>query len=196
MVSSREDRFSALYRDALPKIVAYALRRTSSPEDAADVVADTFEIAWRRLDDVPPEPAAILWLYVTARNVLSNQRRKVRRRDETVARLAAELTGLTAHAAGLDEERLVMASSVRALREEDREVLMLAGWEGLSASEIGRVIGCSATAARIRLHRARTRLNEVMTGATLQPKRSSTIGHERHESMSSPTPVSEEVFGQ
>jgi len=48
-----EDRFCALYEWTRPRIIAYALRRTSSREDAADIVAETYEVAWRRLEDVP-----------------------------------------------------------------------------------------------------------------------------------------------
>jgi DNA-directed RNA polymerase specialized sigma24 family protein len=46
-------RFGQLYRDQARAILAYALRRIEDPEDAADVVAETFLVAWRRLDAVP-----------------------------------------------------------------------------------------------------------------------------------------------
>jgi RNA polymerase sigma-70 factor (ECF subfamily) len=49
----REHRFRALYEAARPRVAAYALRRVASHEDAADVVAETFTIAWRRLDNIP-----------------------------------------------------------------------------------------------------------------------------------------------
>ena len=81
MSEAREDRFCALYEWTRPQILAYVLRRTASRDDAADVVAETFEIAWRRLDDVPSGQAGLLWLYVTARYVLANHGRRVRRRS-------------------------------------------------------------------------------------------------------------------
>ena len=84
MSEAREDRFCALYERTRPRIVAYALRRTSSREDAADIVAETYEIAWRRLDDVPAGDAGLLWLYVTARYVAANHGRRTRRRDTTI----------------------------------------------------------------------------------------------------------------
>ena len=77
MSDAREDQFRALYDLTRPQIIAYALRRTSSREDAADIVAETYEIAWRRLGDVPAGPAGLLWLYVTARYVLANHGRRV-----------------------------------------------------------------------------------------------------------------------
>jgi RNA polymerase sigma-70 factor, ECF subfamily len=58
--------------------------------------------------------------------------------------------------------------ALAALSEAEREVLMLAAWEELSSSEAARVLGCSATAYRIRLHRARKRLRERL-GSRVQP---------------------------
>jgi DNA-directed RNA polymerase specialized sigma24 family protein len=65
--------FGRLYREHGRAILAYALRRVGDPEDAADVVAETFLIAWRRLGDVPAGDRARLWLYAVARRVVANQ---------------------------------------------------------------------------------------------------------------------------
>ena len=110
MSEAREDRFCALYEWTRPRILAFALRRTSSREDAADVLAETFEIAWRRLDDIPTGQAGLLWLYVTARYVLANQGRRTRRRDDVASRLADELRGVPLQIEAPDEESLVMRS--------------------------------------------------------------------------------------
>jgi hypothetical protein len=48
-------------------ILGYALRRTTSPDDAADILAETFLTAWRRLDELPSGEEAGLWLYGVAR---------------------------------------------------------------------------------------------------------------------------------
>jgi hypothetical protein len=53
---------SDLYRDHAPEILGYALRRSGDPDDAADVVAEAFLIAWRRLGEVPPGDETRLWL--------------------------------------------------------------------------------------------------------------------------------------
>jgi RNA polymerase sigma-70 factor (ECF subfamily) len=52
--------------------------------------------------------------------------------------------------------------ALRALRPRDREVLLLTAWDGLNASEAAAVLGCSPTAYRIRLHRARRRLARLL----------------------------------
>ncbi|MEV4259420.1 RNA polymerase sigma factor, partial [Spirillospora sp. NPDC049652] len=85
------NRFEDLYAENRAKVLGYALRRTGDPQDAADVVAETFLVAWRRLDDVPPGDEARLWLYGVARRVLAGQRRGERRRSALGARLRSEL---------------------------------------------------------------------------------------------------------
>jgi RNA polymerase sigma-70 factor, ECF subfamily len=195
MAGTREDHFRALYESTRPRIIAYVLRRIPSRDDAADVVAETFEIAWRRLDDVPSGDAGLLWLYVTARHVLANHGRRVQRRDELNARLAEELRGVELRGEPRDAEGLDMQSSLAALSPEDRELLMLSGWEGLRAAEIGRVLGCTPTAARIRLHRARTRLKVVM-GAIAMPEKDSDPCRHKQDVDEVQNDVPEEVVEQ
>jgi RNA polymerase sigma-70 factor (ECF subfamily) len=195
MSEAREDRFCALYEWTRPQILAYVLRRTASRDDAADVVAETFEIAWRRLDDVPSGQAGLLWLYVTARYVLANHGRRVRRRDEVTVRLAEELRGVELRREATDAESLVMQLSLNALTSDERELLMLAGWEGLSAAQMGQVLGCSPSAARIRLHRARARLKSEMADFAVAEKRPGTIEHIQDRGTAT-SPAPEEVLDQ
>jgi RNA polymerase sigma factor (sigma-70 family) len=170
MSDAREDRFCALYELTRPRIIAYVLRRTASPGDAADIISEVYEIAWRRADDVPEGHSGLLWLYVTARHVMANQRRRLHRHSATATQLAEELGRTGWRREATDAESLVMRSCLNSLSSDDRELLMLAGWEGLNASEIGRVLGCSPTAARVRLHRARTRLNVALDEGSSREK--------------------------
>ncbi|WHP17872.1 RNA polymerase sigma factor [Cellulomonas sp. ES6] len=87
-----DERFAALFERTHRPLLAYALRRVSDPADAADVVAETFLVAWRRLDDVPAGEAARPWLFGVARRVLANHYRGERRRDALADRLRDQLT--------------------------------------------------------------------------------------------------------
>ena len=78
MRSLGDVRWEALYSSCADQVLAYASRRVGT-DDAADVVADTFLVAWRRLEDVPED--ALPWLYAAARNVISNARRAEIRRE-------------------------------------------------------------------------------------------------------------------
>jgi len=196
MSEADEQRFHALYESTRSLIISYALRRTASPEDAADAVADTFEIAWRKLHDVPASPDDVLWLYVTARHVLANSGRRRRRRSELTSRLAESLRGVELAENPIDEDSLVALSCLKSLPEEDRELLMLTAWDGLNGADAGRVLGCSPTAARIRLHRARARLNAEIAQAAAIGKQAQAGRHEPLDGREVSQPVPEEVVEQ
>lgn len=155
-----EQRFARLYREHARELFRYALRRCPDREDAADVVAETFLIAWRRLADVPAGDESRLWLFGTARRVLANQRRGERRRGRLTEQLRAELRSERPAEAGETPSEVLEA--LAALGEDDRELLMLVGWEELTPGQAARILGISSLAARSRLHRARRRLREKL----------------------------------
>jgi RNA polymerase sigma-70 factor (ECF subfamily) len=154
----RTARFEALYAATFSRVLGYLLRRSDSPEDAADVAAETFAVAWRRFDAVPPGDQARLWLYGVARNLLANHRRGLVRRRELSAALAAELGDVHERSAEDSAAARVVGEVFRLLPDMDRELLSLVAWEGLDPGQIAEVLGCSRNAVRIRLHRARKRL--------------------------------------
>ncbi|MFB9209149.1 RNA polymerase sigma factor [Nonomuraea spiralis] len=152
---THQDRFEAIYDAYYPAIHQYAARRISSADDTADVISETFLTAWRRIDDVPDGERALLWLYGVARRVLANQHRGASRRAVLADRLREELVA-DRPVTPVDLEHVRAAFDD--LPERDREVLALACWEGLTSKQIAKVMGCTAIAARTRLHRARKRL--------------------------------------
>jgi RNA polymerase sigma-70 factor, ECF subfamily len=157
-----EIRFGRLYREQEQALLAYALRRVEKPHDAADVVAETFLVAWRRLGEVPTGTGARPWLYAVSRYVIANLHRTERRRTRLGARLAQSLqTELATHRAAGPETAEVLRA-MAALEEADRELLRLVSWEGLSPSEAAKVLEISSLAARSRLHRARRRLRAAL----------------------------------
>lgn len=156
----REERFDALFRQYLADMVAYCGWRSSSAADAQDAVSEVFLAAWRRLDEIPAGSEARLWLYGTARRVLANQVRAGRRRVQLSARAAAAHDPEDAQAASsplVDAVHLALGT----MKAADREVLLLAEWEGLGPSEIAVVMGCSTVTARGRLFRARRRFRQA-----------------------------------
>lgn len=161
---SAEARFRALYETHGDSVLAYLLRRTSDAWDAADLLADTFVVVWRRIDDVPPGDRARPWLYGVARRTLANHRRGAARRDALVKALGSTLEQATVSAPPPVDAGLFDA--LRALGERDREILCLTAWERLTPKEIGRVLGMRSGSVRVRLHRARARL-----AAELGPER-------------------------
>jgi RNA polymerase sigma-70 factor (ECF subfamily) len=189
-ISSREERFRALYTSAAPRVLAYAVRRTDSPEDAIDVVAEAFTIAWRRFDDIPDGEASILWLYTTARRVMANHHRRAHHRVALVQRLGIELESvLRTQPDPSDDDRLAALTALSRLGHDDRELLMLAGWEGLDSAQLASILNCSPTAARIRLHRARSRLSAEMANLGIWMKHDHSPRHSSlHDALSVDAP--------
>jgi RNA polymerase sigma factor (sigma-70 family) len=139
----------------MPRVLGFAMRRTD-PEEARDVVAETFTIAWRKIDRVPEAHEALPWLLVTARNVLANRRRKS-------ARVVA--SGPVAVERDHAEDvvaSLTMVAAFNRLGERDRETLALVAWDGLEPRDAARVAGCSSATFSVRLHRARRRLADIL----------------------------------
>lgn len=160
----QEQRFRSLYLDHYRQVYMYFRRRTDI-ECARDGTADTFLVAWRRLDDVPSGDRTLPWLYGTARRVLANQWRSRRRSD----RLQEKLVGFGADPELGPEATVVPSSEVQAvldamgrLSKSDQEIIRLAEWEELTHREIALVLDCSAHAVDQRLHRARRRLGKEL----------------------------------
>lgn len=149
-----------LHREHAGAVRAYARRRIGRDE-ADDVVADVFVVAWRRIADAPPEPRT--WLLGIARRVLANRRRTAKRQRALYERLAreAETRPAVAPPSGLAREGAALRA-LASLAPADREVLLLVTWDGLSHAEAAEVLGIRPAALAMRLHRARRRVKQAL----------------------------------
>lgn len=165
MAEQNRRRFAAVFEQHYDSVLAYATRR-SDPHTAQEVASETFLVAWRRIADVPPGDAARPWLFVVARNVMANQRRGEYRRANT-EHAAGVFDSRTRHPRDIGDatvEQLVVRDALASLTPDDREVLMLVAWDGLTHREAAQVVGCSTATLGVRVHRARRRL-----AAALEP---------------------------
>jgi RNA polymerase sigma-70 factor (ECF subfamily) len=158
----REESFRRLYADHFDAVLGFALRRVDRPEDAGDVTADTFLVAWRRLAHVPAAPETRAWLYGVARRVLANHRRGEGRRSALGDRLRRELAVHVPDTSDDVVQRADVTAAMRRLSGRDQEVLELHLWEGLEPREIAEVLGLTTAVVRPRLSRARARLRDLL----------------------------------
>jgi RNA polymerase sigma-70 factor (ECF subfamily) len=161
-VTERRERFEAAYRELYAPICGYTLRRVRRPEDAAEVIAETFATLWRRFDRCPQGEQLRPWLFGVARLVIANQRRGERRRSALGERLLANFDPAAFEATVAPEETSALARAFAALSDADRELLSLVAWEGLSREELATALGTTRSAIRLRLHRARRRLRDAL----------------------------------
>lgn len=169
---ARRARFEALVPPLLEPLRRFLTRRA----DAAtrdDVLSETLLVLWRRLDEAP-EDDVLPWAYAVARNCLANADRSARRQQRVAARIAVvDPPQETSAEAGPRDD--AVDEALATLPVADAELLRLSAWEQLKPAEIAVVLGLSANAASIRLHRARGKLREALR------KIEGTAGHEESQ---------------
>ncbi len=175
-VGPRRDRYERAVAEVYEPLQRYARRRIDS-ESAADVVADTLLVLWRRLDEVP-DGRELPWCYGVARRQLANARRGEDRRLRLVDKLIAE----PSPAEDVPSEDPRLAAALSALSETDRELISLWAWEQLEPREIARVTGMSANAVSIRLFRIRRRLRQQLERKNPAPSGHEAAGHRKEAS--------------
>lgn len=158
--------FTKLFEETYRDVLAYALRRTRDRPDAEDVVANTYLVAWRRLEEALGAEAPLAWLYGVAYRTLANQRRSELRASALRQRLESDSSpsgpDRVPDVVEVREELADVLGALGKLKERDREVLRLAAFEGLSPTQIGDVLGVSGSRARTYLYRARRRLQRAV----------------------------------
>ncbi|HLI57893.1 MAG TPA: sigma-70 family RNA polymerase sigma factor [Actinomycetota bacterium] len=176
------EQFTSLFRCHYESLLRFAQRRIGS-DGAQEIVAETFLVAWRRLDDVPAE--ALPWLYRVALYQMANLHRRTLRDERADASTASGEAGKTVDPAEVVSQHDALAGALARLSETEREILRLAAWEGLGPTEGAAVLGCSPSAYKVRLHRARKRLERAFDVEVRQPGDESRLERE-----SNPTPSS------
>ncbi|WP_241976409.1 RNA polymerase sigma factor [Cryobacterium algoricola] len=154
---SAERRLEDLHEQLAGDLLRYFARRVTPPADAADLLAETLMVAWRRLDKVPTDDqGARMWMFATARRVLANWTRGQRRRtaltDELRTRLI-ETPQPDASAEVLDVRR-----ALEDLPRNQRELIRLVHWDGFSIIDAARLTGIRESTARGRYQRAKAQL--------------------------------------
>ena len=177
--TEREKRMRILVELIGDPVRRYLHRRTDAAT-ADDVIGDTLLVCWRRLDEVPDD--ALPWAIVVARQCLSNARRAERRRTRLIGRIiaidpppvAADENAAASTVDGTAEAARV-TTALAGLRRNDAEILRLWAWDELKSPQIAVVLGISANAAAIRLHRAKVRLKQELL------KSDTPTGHVTHD---------------
>ncbi|TYP87854.1 RNA polymerase sigma factor [Blastococcus xanthinilyticus] len=154
-MSHEQREFEALFRETRGPLLGYLTRRAPG-EDAADLLAEVYLVAWRKRAELPPGEERRLWLYGVARRLLAEHHRLAVSRD--AADREAGTAGVLRRGADDDRRDVAVRQALDALSDLDRELVTLTSWEGLTPAEAARVVGITAGTARVRLHRARGRL--------------------------------------
>lgn len=150
----REKRFLAAHTASHDRIYRYFRRRTADAATAEDLCSEVFRIAWEKL--AGSGELSVMLLFGVAKNVLRNHDRSASRSADLLGALRAERRD----AAPAQDSHVQEA--LERLSPDEREVLLLTYWDGFTSQEVSDLLNTSATAVRMRLHRARKALSHLI----------------------------------
>ncbi len=159
-----EELVAATYRD----VFSLCVRILGDPDDAREATQDAYLKAWRGLKGFRGDAQLSTWLYRIATNAAISKHRSRKRRwenelgmeEDAIGRIPAR--GSVEAAAGARVEVGALEEALKLLPEHYRAVVVLRDVYGLSIEEIASELKVSETAAKVRVHRARKKLKEML----------------------------------
>ncbi|VTR94947.1 rna polymerase sigma factor : RNA polymerase sigma factor OS=Blastopirellula marina DSM 3645 GN=DSM3645_09692 PE=3 SV=1: Sigma70_r2: Sigma70_r4_2 [Gemmata massiliana] len=194
------DAFGELVSQYQARLYNSALRLVLSPEDAADVVQDTFLSAYQALHTFKGDAEFFTWLYRIAFNTAISLKRK--KKPSVSLESHTRETGLDPNdpseyvkpSAAIErtEDERQLSDAIARLSTEHRDVLVLKDLEGMKYEEIAEVLGVPIGTIRSRLHRARLELRDLLVPpnerAALEGAEHDNRGEFRVEDVNTPRP--------
>jgi RNA polymerase sigma-70 factor (ECF subfamily) len=161
--------FEELVRLSQRDVYSLALRLTGNPDDAADVAQETYIRLLRSIKSFRGEAKFSTWLYrVTSSVAITSLRKRARRRNEVALEDEEwqDWHGPPSGDPGAELDRRQLAERLDAALLElppgYRAVVVLRDVYGFSLEEVGNQLGISEGAAKVRLHRARQKLKDML----------------------------------
>ena len=162
-------RLTDLFRRHGDAVFAYASDRLGG-EDAQDLVAEVFVVAWRRLATIK-EGQERPWLFGVARQLVMQHRRNRASQAALQIRLYSHAEPSDpSHSSPAATQRAEVLAALTTLREADRDLLLQRYWYNLSGSESAMVLESTVPTLVVRLHRARRRFTNIYEDRSVEPK--------------------------
>jgi RNA polymerase sigma-70 factor (ECF subfamily) len=172
------DAFRTLIERHQRAVINVIYRALGDAWEAEDLAQRVFVQVFRSAGRYQPTAKFTTWLFTIAHNVILNERRRRARHpaeslealtapdepDETGTQLADARVSDPAREAAERELQEKIHAAIQALPEAQRTAVILCRFEGLAYDEIAEVLGCSVSAVKSLLHRARRTLKEQLRG--------------------------------
>ncbi|KQZ23096.1 RNA polymerase sigma factor [Microbacterium sp. Root553] len=146
--------FRGLFDEYWPVVRHHLSCFLESQEEADEIAAEVFVVAWRKLS--PRKPMGLRWFIRTADNKLRDVDRSARSRGRALDALSRGLQNAADRIHPL--EALALRQAMKILNARERQVVVLTYWDELNAGEVAEVLHCSPAAVWTTLTRARTKL--------------------------------------
>ena len=148
--------------DHIPRLRRYARALLGDRYSADDLVQDTLERAWNKFHLWRPGSDLRAWLFAIMHNVFVNQ---VRGKRSEIEKAMEELPDVPVRATQSDSLEIAdVERSLRALPDEQREVLLLVAIEEMTYDEVSRALAIPIGTVMSRLSRARERMRRLIAG--------------------------------
>jgi len=166
---------ACMIKQYAPRVYAIAIRMLNDPDDAEEVLQETFISACKNIKKFEGRSALGTWLHRIATNAALMHIRKRKHREvsldepievhdgDDIYREVQDWTFAPDDHAMNSEVRDVLEKAIAELPETLRTVFILREIEGYSTEETAQILGISISAAKVRLHRARLRLRQILT---------------------------------
>jgi RNA polymerase sigma factor (sigma-70 family) len=168
------DAFAELFDRHSRRVFGFCFRQTANRTVAEDLASVTFLEAWRRRAAVVEEGKVPAWLLGIANNAVRHQRRSLLRYRRALSRLPApraepDHADESGNRMEAEREAARVLKELRRLPANERVVVALIAWEGLTSSEAAVALGVTEATVRSRLYRARKRLQRQIERNGVEP---------------------------
>lgn len=159
--------FAKLVERYQHEVFNLAMRMVSNRSLAEDVAQEAFVRAWKSLDGFRGEAAFATWLHrITVNTALTHRQRRLRRATATLDQAPQLIDSATDGDPEAMGENLVLQDRLRQALADispgQRQVVVLKDVEGWSHREIADALGITVSATKVRLHRARATLRQLL----------------------------------
>lgn len=161
ITAQEKERFIALLAPSRHRLVHFARMMTQDYEDARDLVGETILQALEGFDRIRDEQAFVGYLFTIATRLHRRRRWRGRLFGALDERQAASVAD-SAPPPDVAADALLLYRALGCLPEKQRETLVLFELTGLSLKEVQEIQGGSLSGVKLRLHRGRRRLAELL----------------------------------
>ena len=163
MRTGDQEAFRRLYETTAKGVYSYALSIRKHPQDAEEVMQDTYMPAWNQAEQYRPEGKPMAWLLTIARNLCYMRLRKQREHPQiSYEELEEETPGELCAQIELAPEKQLLLDALAQLSEEERKIVLLHDAGQMKHREIAEYLGCPLSTVLSRYRRALKKLQKLI----------------------------------